>query len=201
LVSQYGLAVVFVVVGLQALGAPLPGSTVMIAAALVAATSHTLPIEGVIAAAAIGAFIGSGGAFALGRWGGERLLMRVARKLRQKPRRVDQLRHEFANHGGPWIVLGRWITGVRNVTGLLAGASGMPLNRFIPISAVAALAWAAIESLKYYWFGRALAGANTWLQIVIVAAGLGWTVLSLNLLRRRAVRRLEKSSAELESAA
>jgi membrane protein DedA with SNARE-associated domain len=192
LLNEYGLALVFLVVGLQALGVPLPGTTVLIAAALVAATSHGLPIVGIIAAAALGAFTGMGAAFILGRWGGERLLQRVARRLKQKRERVDALRTEFAAHGGAWLVIGRWITGVRNVTGLLAGASGMPVNRFVPISAFAALLWAVVESLKYYLFGRALAGADTWVQIVLIAAGLAWMVVSLNLLRRRAIRRLEK---------
>jgi membrane protein DedA with SNARE-associated domain len=42
---------VFAVVGLQALGVPLPGTTALIAAAVYAATSHGLPIAGVIAGA------------------------------------------------------------------------------------------------------------------------------------------------------
>jgi membrane protein DedA with SNARE-associated domain len=201
LINEFGLVVVFVVVGLQALGLPLPGTTVLIAAAIVAATSHGLPIVGVIAAAAVGVFLGSSAGFVLGRWRGERLLLRVARLLRQRPERVQKLRGEFAVHGGAWLVFGRWLTGVRNVTGLLAGASGMPLNRFIPISACAALLWATVDSLKAYLFGRGLASGDTWLQIVIVVVGLVWMVVPLVLLRRRTARRLRQASTEVESAA
>jgi membrane protein DedA with SNARE-associated domain len=167
----------------------------LIAAALYAATNHGLSIIGVIAAGALGALAGTSAGFALGRWGGERLLQRVARPLRQSPERVQLLRGEFAAHGGAWVFVGRFITGLRNVTGLLAGASGMPLTRFLPISAAAAMTWALINSLGYYWFGHALSGADTWLQIVLVCAGLGWLLLSLNLLRRRALRRLQSASA------
>ena len=49
LLHQYGCGLVFAVVALQALGLPLPGTTALIAAALYAATSHGLPIVGVIA--------------------------------------------------------------------------------------------------------------------------------------------------------
>jgi membrane protein DedA with SNARE-associated domain len=192
--------VVFAAVGLQAVGLPLPGTTVLIAAALVASTTHALPIAGVIAAATLGVFLGTAGGFGLGRWRGERLLVRIAALLRQRPERVQRLRREFAAHGGAWLVFGRWLTGVRNVTGLLAGASGMPVTRFVPISAGAALLWATVDSLKAYLFGRALASGDTWLQIAIVVVGLAWAIVPLILLHRRRARRLQQSSTELESA-
>lgn len=194
LIHEYGCALVFVVVGLQALGLPLPGTTALIAASLYAATSHGLPIVGVIAAAAAGALLGTCGGFALGRWGGEPLLLRIGRRFKRSPERVQELRAEFASHGGTWLVVGRWVTGIRNVTGLVAGASGMPVARFLRYSVTAALAWAVIEGLKYYWFGRALAGADTWVQVVLIVVGLAWTVGSFVLLRRRALRRLRRAS-------
>lgn len=190
LLHQYGCGLVFAVVVLQALGAPLPGTTALIAAALYAATSHGLPIIWVIAAGALGALVGTTAGFALGRWRGEQLLGQIGRRLRQTPGRVALLRREFAAHGAGVLFIGRFITGLRNVTGLLAGASGMPLRRFLPLSAAAALAWALINGLEYYWFGHALAGADTWVQVVLVSAGVAWLVVSITILRRRALRRV-----------
>ena len=77
LVHQYGSLLIFAAVALQALGAPLPGTTALIAGALYAATAHGLPIAGVIAAGALGALAGTTAGFALGRWGGERMLLAV----------------------------------------------------------------------------------------------------------------------------
>ncbi len=54
----------------------------------------------------------------------------------------------------------------------------MPFARFLPVSAAAALAWAAMNSLEYYWFGRALAGADTWVQVLLVAVGVVWLMFS-----------------------
>jgi membrane protein DedA with SNARE-associated domain len=195
LLHEYGLAVVFAVVGLQALGVPLPGTTVLIAAALYAGTSQGLPIAGVIAAGALGALLGTAGGFALGRWRGERVLVAVGRRLRQDSARIHALRGEFAAHAGTWLFIGRWVTGLRNVTGLLAGSSGMVTGRFVVLAAASSLVWAIINGLGYYWFGNALATADTWLQVVLIAAGVGWMVLSLNLLRRRAVRRLQGAAS------
>ena len=197
LLHEYGLAVVFLAAAAQAVGVPVPGTTVLVAAALYAGTSHGLPISGVIAAGALGAVAGTTAGYALGRWRGEPLLVWVARRLRQSPARVHRLRRELADHGAAWLLVGRFITGVRNVIGLLAGASGMRLPRFLAVSAAAAVVWAATNALEYYFFGDALAGASTWLQVLLIGVGLVWMVVSLNLLRRRAVRRLEaRSSAD-----
>jgi membrane protein DedA with SNARE-associated domain len=195
LVHQYGCLLVFAAAALQALGPPVPGTTALVAGAIYAGTAHGLPIEGVIAAGASGALIGTAAGFALGRWGGERLLLRLGSRLRQSPERVMRIRREFAVHGGGWLLVGRFISGVRNVIGLVAGASGMPLKRFLPLSAAAATAWALVNGLSAYWFGHALAGASTWVQIAMVCGGLAWMLISLNFLRRRVRRRVRGSSA------
>ncbi|MEO9118242.1 MAG: DedA family protein, partial [Solirubrobacteraceae bacterium] len=117
LLHQYGCLLVFAIVALQAAGAPLPGTTALIAAALYAATAHGLPIAGVIAAGATGALVGTTAGFALGRWGGETLLLSLGARLRQSSERVQRLRREFAAHGAGWLLAGRFISGVRNICG------------------------------------------------------------------------------------
>jgi len=199
LLHQYGCLLVFAVVALQAAGAPLPGTTALIAAALYAATVHGLPIAGVIAAGALGALTGTTAGFALGRWGGERLLLRIGARLRQSPERVQRLRRDFAAHGAGWLLVGRFISGARNVCGLVAGASGMPLRTFLPLSAAAATAWALVNGLEYYWFGHALAGASAWVQVLLVCAGVAWALLTVRLLRRRALRRIQSPARAAET--
>ena len=187
LIHDYGLAIVFAFAALQALGAPLPGTTALVVAAVYAATSHGLPIAGVLASAAAGAMIGTTCGYAVGRLGGEPLLLAVGRRLRQPRERIERWRAAFAANAGKVVFLGRFITGVRNVVGLLAGASGMPAVRFLPICAAASAAWALINGLEYYWFGHAIAGADTWLQVVLVLVGLAWLLITLRFLRRKLV--------------
>jgi membrane protein DedA with SNARE-associated domain len=189
LVREYGIVLVFLAVALQAMGPPVPGTTVLIAAAVYAATGG-LPIAGVIAAGALGVLVGTTVGYGLGRWGGERLLLVLGGRLRQNAERVQQLRRAFAAHGGVWLLVGRFFTGGRNVMGVLAGSSGMALTRFLAISAVAAFAWTLVTSLEYYFFGHALLAAGTWLKVLLVCAGIAWMVISLGLLRRRALRHL-----------
>lgn len=200
LVREYGGLLVFVVVALQAFCLPLPGTTALIAAAVYAATGHGPPISVVIGAGALGALTGTTAAYAVGRWGGERLLLRVGGRLRQDPERVQQLRSMFAAQGVVWIFIGRFITGLRNAAGLLAGSSGMPFGRFLPVSAAAALAWALLNGLEYYWFGHALLGASTWVQVVLIVAGVAWLAISFTVLRRRALRHLRAATVTADSA-
>jgi membrane protein DedA with SNARE-associated domain len=188
LIHDYGVWIVFAFAALQALGPPVPGTTALVAAALYSSTNHGLPIEGVIAAAALGALIGTCGGFALGRWGGEPLLLGLGARLRQPPERILKWRAVFAANAGKFLFFGRFITGVRNVLGLVAGASGIAFSRFLPVCSAAAAAWALVNGLEYYWFGRAIQSADTWVQVLLVLVGLAWLAVSLRFLRRRAAR-------------
>jgi membrane protein DedA with SNARE-associated domain len=194
LVHEYGAGLVFAAAALQAFGFPVPGTTALAAAALYAATAHGLPIVGVLAAAAAGALAGTTAGFALGRWRGEAILNWIGARLRQSPERMTAIRREFAAHGGAWVFIGRFISGVRNVVGLAAGATGMRLGRFVMISAAAATAWSLWNGLQVYYIGHTLVGASTWVQIVMVCVGVVWMLLSLNFLRRRAMRRVARSA-------
>jgi hypothetical protein len=73
-------------------------------------------------------------------------------------------------------------------------AFGLPGPRTTALIA-AALTWALVNALQYYWFGHALLGASTWVQVVMVGAGIASLVLSLNLLRRRTLRQLRRASS------
>ncbi len=189
LLHQYGLFTAFAAVALQALGLPVPGGTFLVAAAVFASTAQGFSLVAVIAVGALGAVFGGTAGFFIGRWRGERVLLRIGKLLRQKPGRVQQLRAELDAHAVIALFVGRFITGVRNLAGLASGASGMSLRRFLVISAAAATLWSTVISVEYYFFGGAFLGAATWLQIVLVIVGLGASVLSVGLLRRLAAER------------
>ena len=183
LIHEYGLIVVFVATGLQAMGFPIPGGTALVAAGIDASSKRGLPLSGVITAGALGALVGTTVGFALGRWRGELILLRLGRTFRQKPERVQQLREQFQNHVVAPVLIARFVTGARNVVGLLAGASGMALPSFLIVSAIAATAWSAIVTLEYYFVGHAILGAPTWLQIMLIVVGVIATIVSFRLLQ------------------
>ena len=189
LIHDYGLAVVFLATSLQALGLPVPGGTSLVAAGIDASTKHGLPVVGVIVAGAAGALVGGILGFALGWWRGEPVLLRLGTLFRQKPERVQQLRAEFERHAIAPLFIARFVTGARNVAGLLAGASGMALGPFLLVTAVAAAAWSTLVTLEYYFAGHVILGAPTWLQILLIIVGLVATVVSFRLLKPGALGR------------
>src|SRR6202790_5906633 len=98
--AQFGYAAVFGFVGIESLGIPFPGETMLVAAALYAGTTHQLNIAGIVIAAAPGAIIGDNIGFGIGHWGGYRLLIRYRRYIRLDAGRVKLARYLFMRHGG-----------------------------------------------------------------------------------------------------
>jgi membrane protein DedA with SNARE-associated domain len=183
LIHEFGLIAVFLAAGLQAVGLPIPGGTALVIAGIDASTKDGLPLGGVIAAGALGALFGGTLGFALGRWRGEPVLVRLGRLFRQKPERIQELRGQFQRHAIAPLFVARFVTGLRNIAGLVAGASGVALGRFLAVSAVAALAWSSLITLEYYFAGHAILGAPTWLQIVLIVLGILATIVSFRLVR------------------
>jgi membrane protein DedA with SNARE-associated domain len=183
LIHEFGLIAVFLAAGLQAMGFPVPGGTALVIAGIDASTKNGLPLAGVIAAGALGALLGGTAGFAAGRWRGESVLVGVGRLFRQQPERVQQLRGQFERHSIAPLFIARFITGLRNVAGLLAGASGVGLSRFLAVSAVAALVWSALITLEYYFAGHVILGAPTWLQVAAIIIGILATIASFRFLR------------------
>jgi membrane protein DedA with SNARE-associated domain len=183
LIHEYGLIVVFLAAGLQAVGFPIPGGTALVAAGIDASTKHGLPLVWVIVVGALGALIGTTIGYGLGRWKGDPVLLRLGRVFRQKPARVEQLRGWFQKNGVAPVFIARFITGLRNIAGLVAGAAGMSFVLFLAVSAAACVLWSAVITLEYYFAGHIILGAPTWLQILLIIVGIVATVLSFRYLR------------------
>jgi len=176
---------VFAMTALQSSGVPVPGTTALIVASLYAGSTHRLGITGVIVAAVIGATVGSGAGFALGRWGGWTLLMRYGHYVRLTPSRLMVGRYVFRQHGGKVVFFGRFITGLRTWSAFLAGANRMPLGRFATFASISAVLWALANGLGYFWFGDALSHASTLVNVGLVLAFVASFAVSAIYLRRR----------------
>ena len=167
-----GNIVLGTVVGLECLGLPLPGETLLIAAAIIAGTSQHLNIVFVVISAALGAIIGQAAAYWVG-WGvGFRLLRRYGRYIGLTDRRLAYGRALFRRHGVKVIIASRFIVILRTLAGLLAGANHMPWARFLVANIAGSVAWSTIYGLGAYLLGheaKQLAGP--------VAIGAGALVL------------------------
>ena len=81
LIQHYGYGVVFAVIALESMGVPLPGESLLIAAALYAATTGNIGIEWVALAAALGSIAGDNAGYLIGRQIGTRAIARYGPRV------------------------------------------------------------------------------------------------------------------------
>ncbi len=107
LIPIYGPWIIFGIVALESAGVPLPGETILIAAALLAATTGQINIVVVVLAAAAGAIVGDGTGYMVGRQLGLPFLRRYGRYIRLDEDRLLIGRYLFFQHGSAVVFFGR----------------------------------------------------------------------------------------------
>ncbi len=155
LLETYGYVGLFVLVGLESLGIPLPGEAALLTAAAFAAQGH-LSIVGVILAAAAGGIVGDAAGYWIGRKGGLVAVRRYGKLLHLSDTTLDRAQRFFQRHGGKTVFLGRFISLLRMWAAVLAGVSRMPYGRFTLYNVAGGVCWATLFGTLGYLFGRSL---------------------------------------------
>jgi membrane protein DedA with SNARE-associated domain len=193
LLSVYGYWAVMAFVGIESIGIPLPGETMLIAAAIYAGASHQLAIEVVIGAAIAGAVMGDNIGFGIGYFGGYRLLLRYGRYIGLHQRRVKLARYIFLEHGPKVVFLGRFVSVLRTYAAFLAGTARMPWWRFLVFNAAGGITWALAYGLGAFFLGQQLSRVSR--PFSFVAAGLAVVaIVVLMVFLRRNEHRLQEDA-------
>jgi len=149
LLERYGYGAAFAAVMAEGMGIPTPGQTLLMAGALEAAAGRmniALLVFLVITAATVGNSIG----YAIGRWGGRVVLD----KLKVNPQRQQHLDDLFKRRGGMVILLARFLDGLRQLNGIVAGVLQMPWRTFTAYNVAGAILWTCSWGLGTYYLGR-----------------------------------------------
>ena len=177
LFARYGYFVVFFGILLENAGVPVPGETILLAGAVLARFGH-LTLTWVVVIAIAGAVFGDNVGFFIGRRGGRRFLERRGRVLGLTAARLAQFDAFFARHGAKTVFVARFVTGLRVVGAILAGASTLPWNRFLIFNAAGAIAWASTFGAVGYLLGYSWETIERWighlglvLLLMLLAAG------------------------------
>jgi membrane protein DedA with SNARE-associated domain len=150
--NQFGYLAVGGVVLSEDFGVPVPGETVLILGAVYAGTGR-LNIVLVALLGCAGAVLGDNIGFAIGHLGGRRLVERYGRYLFLTPERLDKTTRFFERHGGKIIIVARFIEGLRQANGIIAGTTGMRWPRFLIFNAIGAALWVAVWTSVGYFSG------------------------------------------------
>ncbi|MEI7624994.1 MAG: bifunctional DedA family/phosphatase PAP2 family protein [Actinomycetota bacterium] len=129
----------------------VPGETVILVGGVVAGQGE-VSVVALIAIVWICAVVGDSFSFWLGRRLGRDFLIRHGSRFMISEARVEQVEQFFARHGGPTILIGRFIGLVRAIAPFVAGASGMRYRRFLPYDIIGAGLWGTAFVLLGYVF-------------------------------------------------
>ena len=193
LVSIGYLAVAFFV-GIESLGVPFPGETMLITAAVFAATGH-LSIVGVILAAIIGAVVGDNIGFGIGWYGGYPILRRYGKYVRLDQAKLKVGRYIFMRHGAKVVFLGRFVSVLRTYAAFLAGTNHMRWRRFLVANALGAIVWATLYGVGAYLASATIAKLNTPVAIALGVLAVVVIVLAGFFVRTN-IKRLEAVAEE-----
>lgn len=150
--DHYGYLAVLGLVFIEDFGVPVPGETVLILGAVYAGTGR-LNIVLVALLGFCGAVLGDNLGFAIGHFGGRRLAERYGRYIFLTPERLDKATGFFERHGGKIIIVARFIEGLRQANGIIAGTSGMHWRRFLVFNAIGAALWVVVWTSVGYFSG------------------------------------------------
>jgi membrane protein DedA with SNARE-associated domain len=89
------------------MGLPLPGETILVLAAIYAATESSFNVGVVIAVAAFGAIVGDNAGYWLGLRYGYALLLRYGKRIGMFEARIKLGQYLFLKHGAKVVFLGR----------------------------------------------------------------------------------------------
>ena len=187
--ETYGLLAVFVALITTPVGNPIPEDLSLLAGGMIAGTGQVTVWEA-LGVGYAGVVIGDCVAWAMGRRVGLQpggFLSRVAGK-----RQVARLQRFYERFGDRTILICRQLPGFRLPCFFIAGASGMPIKRFLLIDGSAALITTNVFTWLGFHYWEDLANVIHWLErfrqgvlVLAVSAGVMVAVRIIQYQRER----------------
>jgi membrane protein DedA with SNARE-associated domain len=189
LLDHYGYLAVGFLIFVEDFGVPSPGETILIAASVYAGAAR-LNIVGVGLIGFAAAVLGDNVGYAIGRFGGRTVVLRFGRYVLLTEERLAKAEAFFTRHGGKIVTVARFIEGLRQANGIIAGLTRMPWPRFLAFNALGAALWVGTWSAVGYLAGNHIqviySQANRYALYVLAAAVLAVAALIIRRWRRRA---------------
>lgn len=194
-IVQYGYGALFGVLFAESFGLPLPGEAFLVTASFLA-TQGQLNIWLVVLTAWTAAVLGDNAGYAIGRFGGRRLMIRHGARVGISAERLNRTERFFAHYGPEIVIVARFFPVLRQLNGIVAGSAGMGWKRFAIYNALGGLLWVGAWSSGVYYFGSQI---ETWLMrvhttaiwlagalvLIVLVATLYWAISKLMRIRRR----------------
>ncbi len=138
--QHYGVWAIGLLIMLEDFGIPVPGETILIAGAVYAGAGR-LNVLAVGVVGFIAAIIGDNIGFAIGHFGGRALALRWGKYVFLTEERLNKAEGFFDRRGAIVITFARFVEGLRQANGIIAGITGMHWLRFLIFNAIGAALW------------------------------------------------------------
>ncbi|SEJ80590.1 membrane protein DedA, SNARE-associated domain [Sphingobium sp. AP50] len=175
LLTDYGLLAI-------AIGAGFEGETVVLAGGVLA-HQGIVSLPGAAVAAGLGSFLADQAIFAVGRHYRDRPW---AQKILGKPTARKAIA-TLERHPDRFILSIRFLYGLRTISPLVVGASGIARRKFLTLNAIAATFWALLFTGLGYAVGESLAELLDRFRPSLAQIGVGVLVVGIGLLLVRLV--------------
>lgn len=147
-INQYGYWAIFFFIFLEDFGLPLPGETVLIICSLFAALGElNLIAVGILGFS--GAVLGDNTGFAIGHYAGRKIILKWGKYVFLTEERLKKIEGYFRKRGGLIIAVARFVQGLRQFNGIVAGISNVRWKKFLLYNIIGALLWVGM------WIGAA----------------------------------------------
>ncbi len=173
--NWYFLAIIFGVALFDSVVPVVPSETMVIIGGVAAGVGDQ-PLVGVIAAGAIGAFLGDNLAYLLGARMSDNI-HRWAERKPQRQARLDWAAEQIRVRGGLLLVTARFIPGGRTALTLSSGITHQPRRWFVGWIAAAVVIWATYAALLGYIGGKAFEDDHTKAFLLAFVAAISATLL------------------------
>jgi membrane protein DedA with SNARE-associated domain len=147
---NYGYLAVGGLLFLEDFGVPVPGETTLVAAAFYAGLGQ-LNIFLIIIIGILGAILGDNLGYCIGKFGGHPLVEKFGKYIFLTPERINKAEAFFKKRGGKIVIVARFIEGLRQANGIIAGLSEMHWLKFVIFNLIGAVAWVSVwVSVGYF---------------------------------------------------
>jgi membrane protein DedA with SNARE-associated domain len=194
ILDRWGYLAVAGVIGVESFGVPAPGQTIMVAAAIYAGAGR-LNVVAVAAIAFVAAVLGDNIGYWIGVRGGRRIVHRFGKYVLITPERLERAEKFFARRGNRIVVVARFIDGLRQLNGVIAGITAMPWRTFLIYNAIGAALWVGWWTTISYVLGTHLVEIieqvhryKWWAMAVVAVAVAAYIILHVRHIQRRRAR-------------
>jgi membrane protein DedA with SNARE-associated domain len=171
-VHKHGYLGIGLFVFLEDFGVPVPGETILLTGAVFAGL-HELNIFLVVLTGFIAAILGDNIGFSIGKYGGHPLVERLGKYIFLTPKRIKAAEDFFRKKGGWIVIIARFIEGLRQANGIIAGLAEMSWLRFLSYNAVGAALWSSLWCIIGYYSGSHINTILKYDLYVSIAAVIG----------------------------